>query len=129
MNGINKVVLVGRMGQDPEMRVGKTGFPWCTLSVATNRHKKVEEEWVEETDWHRIKAFGRTAELVVDRTAKGSLVAIEGNLIYETWKDANTGENRRRAVVHCEKVTFLSPSPRSGKPGLVEVEREVQAAA
>jgi hypothetical protein len=72
---MNKIVLIGRVGRDPELRTSASGVTWSTLSVATNRPKKAGDAWIEETDWHIVKVFGKDAEnltLGADLAAAGT---------------------------------------------------------
>ena len=103
MRGVNRLIIVGRVGRDPELRHGRTGTAWCSLSVATDRSVRQEHGWSTLTDWHRVKAFGRTAELCHERLSRGSLVAVEGPLTYETWRD-DSGNSRTAAVVLADRV-------------------------
>ncbi len=107
MRGVNRLIIVGRVGRDPELRHGRTGTAWCSLSVATDRSVRQEHGWSTLTDWHRVKAFGRTAELCHERLSRGSLVAVEGPLTYETWRD-DSGNSRTAAVVLADRVEFIS---------------------
>lgn len=107
MRGYNRIFLIGRLGQDPEIRVGKSGAPWGVLGVATNRARKEGDVWVEETDWHDVKVFGNEAERVQRLGRKGAMVAIEGSLVYETWND-DAGNKRRKARVMASRVQFVS---------------------
>lgn len=105
MNGMNKIILVGRLGRDPELRESRGGTPWCTLSVATSRPRKQDGVWTEETDWHRVKAFGRQAEICHQYLRKGSVVAVEGSLAYS--KSEYDGETRYWADVLADRVQFV----------------------
>ena len=107
MRGMNRIVIVGRLGQEPELRVSKNNQPWLTFSVATNRGRREGDGWVEETDWHDIKVFGEDAERAARRLRKGSVVAADGALVYETWTD-DAGQKRRRARVLANRVSFVS---------------------
>jgi single-strand DNA-binding protein len=107
MRGVNRSVVVGRVGSDPELRTSKAGNPWCTFSVATNRRKKVDDEWVEETDWHKVKVFGRDAEACQRFLRRGSMVGVEGSMSYEKWMD-DEGRNRISPSLLADRVSFLS---------------------
>jgi single-strand DNA-binding protein len=107
MRGLNRIVIIGRLGADPELRQGKTGTAWCSFSVATNRHRKEGEAWVEETDWHDIRAFGEDAERCHKRLRRGSIVAVDGSLVYETWNDEQ-GQRRRRPRILASRLQFVS---------------------
>ena len=106
MRGINRVFIIGRVGQDPELRVGKTGTPWMRLSVATNRGVKHGDEWQEETDWHRVHLFGTNAERAMDMARAGTLVHVEGSITYEKWTDEE-GVRRMSCKVLGDRVSFI----------------------
>jgi single-strand DNA-binding protein len=114
MRGINRVFLVGRLGQEPQMRVSKTNQPWCTMSIATERSRKDGDAWIVETDWHDVKVFGDEAERCGKMLRKGSMVGVEGALTYDTWAD-DAGQKRRRARIASTRVTFLSDLKERGE--------------
>lgn len=107
MRCMNKVLLVGRVGQEPELRQGRSGLPWASMRVATNRSRKQDGAWVEETDWHDIRVFGGSAEACHRRIRRGSLVSVEGTLTYDAWTD-DKGVRRRTPRVLADRVGFLS---------------------
>lgn len=90
---MNKVIIMGNLGQDPESRYMPSGSAVCNISVATSRKWKDKNtgEDQEETSWHRCVAFGRTAEIIVDHFKKGQKILIEGRLKYGKYeKDGHT---------------------------------------
>ena len=87
MSGVNKVILVGRLGKDPEIRYTPSGTAIATFSIATNHSQKSEGEWVEKTEWHNILTFGKQAEFVGEYLLKGRQVFIEGRLQTNSWED------------------------------------------
>jgi single-strand DNA-binding protein len=107
MRGMNRIVIVGRLGQEPEVKQSKSGSAWCSLSVATNRARKEGEGWVEETDWHDVRVFGDDAERCQKRLRKGSVVAVDGSLIYETWVDDQQVRRRKPKIV-ATRVQFVA---------------------
>lgn len=107
MRGMNRIVIVGRLGQDPELRQAKNGTAWCSMSVATNRSRREGEQWIEETDWHDVKVFGEDAERSHRRLRKGSVVAVDGSLVYETWTD-DSGVRRRKPKIIATRVQFVA---------------------
>jgi single-strand DNA-binding protein len=107
MRGLNKIVLIGRLGSHPELRTSQNGNPWCRLSVATDRRKKEGDEWKNETDWHRVKVFGKEAELCEQMLRAGSLVSVEGRVTYDKWED-DEGKKRTVSNVVADRVGFLS---------------------
>lgn len=87
--GVNKVILVGTLGKDPEVRYSQAGAALCSISVATNESwkDKVTGEKQERTEWHRVKFFGRLAEIAGEYLKKGGQVYIEGSLRTEKYTD------------------------------------------
>ncbi len=94
--GVNKVILVGTLGKDPEIKYAANGNAIANLSVATS------EQWndrstgarQEKTEWHRVVIFGKLAEVAGQYLKKGSLVYLEGKLQTRKWTDQNTGQDR-----------------------------------
>lgn len=107
MRGMNRVTLIGRLGRHPELRTSKAGRPWCTLAVATDRRRKEGEEWKTETDWHQVKVFGQDAERCGQMLRAGSLVSVEGQMVYDRWEDKE-GNKRISAQVYAKDVGFLT---------------------
>ena len=118
MRGVNRLIVVGRLGQDPELRTSKAGNPWCTFNVATNRSRKSGEQWVEETDWHRVKVFGTQAERCHEFLRRGSMVSVEGAVTCEQWTD-DEGIKRSATRILAERVGFLSDMKASGAESAV----------
>ena len=107
MRGLNRIVVLGRLGQDPELRQGKNGSAWTMFSVATNRPRKDGDQWIEETDWHNVRVFGDEAERCHRMLRKGSVVAVDGAMVYESWTD-DDGVKRRTARIVARNVTFVA---------------------
>ncbi len=107
MRGMNRVMLIGNVGRDFELRESKGGQPWGTMSLATGRSKRDGDLWVEETDWHTVKVFGTNAERCHKLVRKGALVAVEGTIHYEKWTGQD-GIGRTAARVLADRVTFLN---------------------
>ena len=83
MAGFNQVILLGRLGQDVEIKYTQGGTAVVSLSMATSRRQKDRDgEWQEVTSWHRIKAFGKQAEVIGEHCHKGDLLFVEGRLDY-----------------------------------------------
>ncbi|MCQ6434789.1 single-stranded DNA-binding protein [Vibrio parahaemolyticus] len=93
--GVNKVILVGHLGQDPEIRYMPNGGAVANISIATSEkwRDKATGEQREKTEWHRVVLFGKIAEVVGEYLRKGSEVYIEGQLQTRKWQDAN-GQDR-----------------------------------
>lgn len=114
--GVNKVILVGNVGQDPEVRYSQSGSAVATLSVATSESWKDKNgEKQERTEWHRCKAFGKLAEIVGEYVKKGRQVYIEGSLRTEKFTDKQGVEKYATDVV-LDELQLLGGAPESGKP-------------
>jgi single-strand DNA-binding protein len=89
MASVNKVIIVGNLGRDPEVRYNPSGTAWCTVSVATTRNWKNKEsgERMEETEWHRVVFNDRLAEIAGEYLKKGRSVYVEGRLKTRKWTD------------------------------------------
>ncbi len=115
MAGLNKVQIIGNLGQDPEMRFTANGRAVSTFSVAVNRsYTTGEGERREETEWVRVVAWARLAELVSQYLTKGRMVYVEGRMQTRQWDDKE-GQRRYTTEVVAQDVQFLdrgdSPGP------------------
>ena len=106
---INKVFMIGHLGQDPEVRSLPSGRPVTNFSMATNRKWKDREsgEQQEQTEWHRVVCFGRQAEIAGEYLTKGRLVFVEGRLQTRSWEDKETGKKMYRTEVICDNFQML----------------------
>ena len=86
---VNKVILIGRLGRDPEMRFTPGGLPVCNMVIATSTYTGEGEGKEEVTEWHRVVAFGKLAEICGQYLSKGRLVYVEGRLQTRRWEDRN----------------------------------------
>lgn len=94
MASVNKVILIGNLGRDPEVRYNPNGVAWCTVSIATTRNWKNREtgERQEETEWHRVVFNDRLAEIAGEYLKKGRPVYVEGRLKTRKWTDKDGAE-------------------------------------
>ena len=107
-NSVNKVILIGNLGQDPESRFTPQGTAVTSFSVATNESWKSQSgEIKEHTEWHRIEMFGKRAETANEYRRKGNTVYIEGRLKTDEWEDKETGQKRRATKIQCDNFTML----------------------
>lgn len=104
--GLNKVLLIGRLGADPEIRYTNEGTAVANFRLATNRPVKRGDQWEEETDWHRVVVWGRQAEVCSQYLGKGRLVFVEGALRTRSWEDQD-GNKRWVTEVHAKDVQML----------------------
>ena len=104
---LNKVMLIGRLGQDPELRYGANGVPVCKFSIATDEtYTDREGQRQEKTEWHRIVTFQKQAETCANYLHKGSLVYVEGSLTTNKWTDQQ-GQTRYTTEVRATRIQFL----------------------
>jgi len=108
MAGVNKVILIGNLGRDPELRYTQGGQPVASFSLATseNWNDRQSGERQERTEWHRIVVWGRTAEMCAKYLSKGRTVYIEGRLQTREWEDKDRNK-RRTTEVNAQTVQFL----------------------
>lgn len=101
MRGINKVILVGTLGQDPEVKFMPSGGAVCNISVATSESWKDKNtgEQKEKTEWHRVVIFGKLAEIAGEHLRKGSHVYLEGQLQTRKWQDQSGNDRYSTEVV------------------------------
>lgn len=93
MKGVNKAIILGHLGKDPEIRYTQDGKAIANLTVATSEQWKKDGEKQEKTEWHRVVAFGRLAEIMGEYLKKGSQVYIEGKIQTRKWQDKD-GQDR-----------------------------------
>ena len=104
---LNKVMIIGRLGRDPELRYTQSGSPVATLNVATDEsYMDRDGNKVERTEWHRVSVFQRQAENCANFLTKGSLVYVEGSLQTRKWQDQN-GQDRYTTEIKAQRVQFL----------------------
>lgn len=104
---INKVILIGNLGRDPEVRTTQGGSSVCTLSVATaERQKDRDGNWTDHTEWHRVVVFGQAADACAKYLAKGRQVFVEGKLRTNKWQDKD-GQDRYTTEIIAFEVKFL----------------------
>jgi single-strand DNA-binding protein len=114
---VNKVILVGNVGQDPEVKYTASGVPVAKLSLATNeRFKDKNDAWQDRTEWHSVVAWQRLAEIVGEYVRKGSKLYIEGKLQTSTWEDKQSGEKKYRTEIVARDIVLLG-SRDSGEEG------------
>jgi single-strand DNA-binding protein len=107
---VNKVILVGNLGKDPEVKYTPNGTPVAKFSIATNeRYKDRAGEWQERVEWHHIIAWQRLAEIVGEYVAQGSRVYVEGKLQTSSWEDKQSGKKYRTEIVARELVLLGAP--------------------
>jgi single-strand DNA-binding protein len=128
MAGVNKVILIGRLGGDPEIRYTNTGTAVANFSLATSTNwTNKEGEREERTEWHRVVAFARLGEICGEYLSKGKQVYVEGRLQTRSWEDKDGNRRKTTEVVALQLQMLGSPSgdrppveedvePREGEP-------------
>lgn len=109
MASVNKVILVGNLGRDPEVRYSPDGAAICNMSIATTStwKDKASGERREETEWHRVVMYNRLAEIAGEYLKKGRSVYIEGRLKTRKWQDKDTGADRYATEVVADQMQML----------------------
>ena len=106
--GVNKVMLLGNVGKDPEMRATQGGMVIASLTLATaDRAKDQTGNWVDKTEWHNLVCFGRTAEIVRDYVKKGTQLFIEGKIQTRSWDDKESGQKKYRTEILVNELSLL----------------------
>lgn len=119
MASVNKVILVGNLGRDPEVRYSPEGSAICNLSVATTSQwkDKTSGERKEETEWHRVVMYNRLAEIAGEYLKKGRSVYIEGRLKTRKWQDKDTGADRYSTEIVADQMQMLGGREGGGEGG------------
>jgi single-strand DNA-binding protein len=115
MASVNKVILIGNLGRDPELRYTKNGQAVANFTLATTERFSPREggEAREQTEWHRIVTWGKTAENCAQYLSKGRSVYVEGRIQSREWEDKD-GNKRSTTEVVAQRVQFLGGAPRGG---------------
>ena len=108
MASVNKVILVGRLGKDPEIRSTPNGNNVAKFSLATDdRYTDKSGEKQERTEWHNIVAWGKLAEICGQYLKKGKLIYIEGSIRTDSWDDKETGQKKYRTEIWANQMQML----------------------
>ncbi|MFZ0518688.1 MAG: single-stranded DNA-binding protein, partial [Acidobacteriaceae bacterium] len=106
---VNKVILLGNVGKDPEIKAAATGTVVATFSIATSeRFKDKDGTWQDRTEWHNLVAFGKVAEIIRDYVKKGSKLYVEGSLRTQSWDDKTTGQKKYKTEIIVNDLSLLS---------------------
>lgn len=106
---VNKVILLGNVGKDPEIRSTGGGTMVANFTLATSdRQKDAQGNWQDRTEWHNLVAFQRTAEIVRDYVKKGTKLYIEGKIQTRSWDDKESGQKRYRTEIIVNDLSLLS---------------------
>ncbi len=115
---VNKVILIGNLGKDPEVKYTQTGMAVARFSVATtDRVKDKDGNWQDRTEWHNLVAFQRTAEIAAEYLKKGGKVYIEGRLHSDSWDDKETGQKKYKTEIIINDLVLLGGRDAGGEGG------------
>jgi single-strand DNA-binding protein len=105
---VNKVILIGNLGKDPEIKYTPQGTAVAKFTLATNeRYKDKAGQWQDRTEWHNLVAWARTAEIVGEYLKKGRSVYVEGSLRTSSWDDKETGQKRYKTEIVVNDLVLL----------------------
>lgn len=128
MGSLNRVFLIGHLGAKPELKYLPSGVPVCEMRLATSeRFKDKSGQQQEKTEWHRLKAWGKTGEHCAQYLDKGRQVYVEGRLETRTWDDKKTGEKRYATEVVVSSVVFLGSGGKKESAPAAESETETES--
>jgi single-strand DNA-binding protein len=121
VRGVNKAILVGTLGKDPEQRYMPNGNAVCNISVATSEQWKDKQtgEKQERTEWHRVSMFGKLAEIAGEYLRKGSQVYLEGKIQTRKWQDKE-GKDRYSTEIVADQMQMLGGKRDSSAPAAGE---------
>ncbi|MDQ2834312.1 MAG: single-stranded DNA-binding protein [Acidobacteriota bacterium] len=115
---VNKVILLGNVGKDPEIRATQSGMVVANFSIATtDRIKGQDGQFTDKTEWHNLVAFQRTAEIVRDYVKKGNKLYVEGRLQTSSWDDKATGQKKYKTEIIVSDLSLLSGKGEGGEAG------------
>jgi single-strand DNA-binding protein len=117
MASVNKVILIGNLGRDPETRYLPSGDAVTNISIATTeKWKDKGGEQQEHTEWHRISFFGKTAEIAGEYLKKGSPVYVEGRIRTRKWQDKESGQDRYSTEIVADRMQLLGSRGGGAEP-------------
>ena len=118
MKSVNKVILIGNLGKDPEVKYTPSGTAVAKITLATNeRFKDKGGEWQDRTEWHNVVLWQRLAEIAGEYLKKGSKVYIEGRLQTRSWDDKNTNQKKYMTEVVAQDLVLLGGRGEGGEGG------------
>ena len=130
MGNLNKVMLIGRLGKDPEIRYTQSGNAVANFTLATNEYRSDSQgQRQEKTEWHNIVVWNKLADLAQNYLKQGSQVYLEGRIQTNSWDDAQTGKKKYRTEVIAYIMQFLGNRPADGGGGDYARQPQTQPAA
>lgn len=122
LSNFNRVILLGRLTRDPELRYTGGGTAVCTLSVAVNRRVKKGDNWEDEASFFDVVTFGKTAENSAQYLAKGRQLLVEGELVQRRW-ESQEGQKRSKVEIQATNIQFIGSGGGRGESGAEASER------
>ncbi|MBO7126257.1 single-stranded DNA-binding protein [bacterium] len=116
MSGLNKVLLIGRLGRDPEIRYSSNNTPICNFSIATSDRIRKGDSFEEKTEWHRIVVFGNQAENASKFLKKGSLIFVDGKIQSRSYQDKD-GNERTVFEIIANSWNFIDSNKENSSSG------------
>ena len=118
MTSVNKAILIGRLGKDPDFSVTKGGKSVVNFSMATTEvwKNKTTGQKEDQTDWHNVRVLGKRADLCRDYLKKGSRVYVEGRLATDSWEDKETGKKNYFTYILVNQVRFMDYKKDENQP-------------
>lgn len=126
-NGVNKVILVGNLGKDPEVRYIQSGNAVCNLRLAVTERRKDGDNWKDHTEWMDVVVWGKTAENVGQYCSKGKQLYVEGRIQTREYDDKD-GNKRKATEVVASQVLFLGRNPEKGASSAPRTEKPTDPA-
>ena len=115
---VNKVILLGNLGKDPELKYTPSGMAIARFTMATtDKVKDKDGNWQDRTEWHNLVAFQRTAEIAGQYLKKGNKAYIEGRLHSDSWDDKETGQKKYKTEVIINELVLIGGGQREGGEG------------
>lgn len=119
MNSVNVQTMVGRVGQDPDVKYFESGATKAALTLAVKPPYKSDAPL-----WFDIELWGKTAEVAASYVRKGSTITVVGELVFDRWQDRNTGEERSKPIIRCSNLELISSARISAETATVADEVE-----
>lgn len=124
MSGVNKAILVGRLGRDPEVKFASSGNAVCNFSVATSEKWKGKDgKEQERTEWHNVVVFGKLAEICGEHLAKGREVYVEGRIQTDEY-EGKDGQKKKSTKIVAQQVTFIGSKGQATRENKPEAKKD-----
>jgi single-strand DNA-binding protein len=115
---VNRVILIGHLGKDPEIKYTQSGKALTRFSLATSDRRKDDQgNWVDQTEWHNIVCFDKTAETAGEYLKKGAHIYLEGKIRTRSWDDKETGQKKYMTEIAADRFQFLDSKADRGQGG------------